>query len=441
MPPTPPCTAGSPGDPVLTDVLVPGNRWDLLEAYPVPRPTVSVVIAHYEQPAQLARTWAALRSQTLAPVEVVVADDGSSRPPDPPTGGPPARVVTQPDQGFRAAAARNLGVAHTSGEILVFLDADTVPEPGFLAALTRKVALCPDVLAVGRRRHADLSELPPGGDPSAAPRLPEPAWLRQGYAASKDLLDADGRSFRYVISAVLACRRSLFDDLGGFDERYVGYGGEDWDLGYRAWNAGCVLVHEPGAVAWHDGPDWAGRPAGRGDKDLESARLAALIPEPATRGAARPGELPDVLVDLEAPGAGAGTGCVVGTGSLIETVRALPRQSHRDLRVRLPHPVDPDLAELLADLAQLTPWTDDQLRRARARLWVHHPLPPGAVTSAVRLLARQDLGQVSIHTGGVHAATVRSTRVTGRARRWAHRLPSERILSCFGERDLEVGER
>jgi hypothetical protein len=107
---------------------------------------------------------------------------------------------------------------------------------------------------------------------------------------SRDLLDADGRSFRYLISAVMACRRTLFDDLDGFDERFVGYGGEDWDLAYRAWNAGAVLVHEREALAWHDGPDWSGRDGGA--KDRESARLAALIPEPFTRGAPLPGALP-----------------------------------------------------------------------------------------------------------------------------------------------------
>jgi GT2 family glycosyltransferase len=416
---------------VLTDVLVPGNRWDLLDPYPVPRPAVSVVIAHFEQPAQLARTWAALCAQTLPPFEVVIADDGSARPPLPPRGGPPVRVVTQPDRGFRAAAARNLGAAHTTGEVVVFLDADTVPDRGFVAALTRRVALCPDVLAVGRRRHADLSDLPPGADPATAPRLAEPRWLSDGYAASRDLLDADGRSFRYVISAVLACRRSLFDDLGGFDERYVGYGGEDWDLGYRAWNAGAVLVHEREAVAWHDGPDWAGRPEDRSAKELESIRLAALIPEPSTRGAALPFALPDVLVDV-AP--------AQSVAETARTVHSLLRQTHRDLRIRLLEPVDPALAQLYDGGMQCTPWSGDQLRRARVRLRVDRPLPEDSVAEAVRTLTATGLGQLALSTEGLHAASATSTRVIGRARRWARRFPDRRVvLDVFGCVDLEVG--
>jgi len=403
---------------VLTDVLVPGNRWDLLDPYPAPRPRVSVVVAHYEQPAALARTWAALCGQTLPPVDVVIADDGSAVPPQPPGGGPPVQVRTQPDMGFRAAAARNLGARHTTGEVLVFLDADTVPEPRFLEMLTRRVAVCPDVLAVGRRRHADLGALPAGADQSTAPELPEPAWLREGYAASRDLLDADGRSFRFVISAVMACRRSLFDDLGGFDERFVGYGGEDWDLAYRAWNAGAVLVHERDAVAWHDGPDWAGRPDERSRKDLESARLAALIPEPTTRGPVPPGDLPDVLVDVAAGLPAADTARVVA---------ALRRQDHRDLRVRSPeHP----------------PWTPDQLRRARVWVEVDAPVPPTAIGAAVDALVDGDLGTVVLVMGGRRVGSATSTRAWGRARRWAARFPPALVRrAAFGQDVVELAAR
>ena len=403
---------------MLTDHPVPHNRWDLLAGVPVPSAQVSVVVCHYEQPAQLARTLTALGRQTLRPHEIVVADDGSRTPPRPGlVPGVPVRVVAQPDRGFRAAAARNLGARHCTGEVLVFLDADTVPEPGFLACLTRTVARCADVLAVGRRRHADLGAHPAGADPADAPRLPEPEWLTRGYRESRDLLDADGRSFRFVISALLAVRRSLFDDLGGFDERFVGYGGEDWDLAYRAWHAGAVFVHERDAVGWHDGPDWAGRPEDRARKDLEAGRLAALVPEPGTRGTAPPGHLPDVLVDL-APGLGARPTTAI--------VRSLHAQTHRDLRVLLPagphdpgdhsghsNPGDPD-----GGLLQRAGWTPDQQRRARARLLVHHPLPPDALAAMMRAATDHDLAAVeAVGPDGAPLATLRTTRALGRGRR------------------------
>lgn len=387
--------------------LVPGNRWDLLE--PAPPPTVTVVVTHYEQPAQLTRTLAALARQTHPVEQVVVSDDGSAAPPAVPAG---VRLVRQEDRGFRAAAARNHGAACATSDVLVFLDADTVPEPGFVGALVRRAAASPDVLAVGRRRHADLS-----GD---GRELPEPRWLAEGYTASRDLLDADGRSFRYVISAVLALRRELFLDLGGFDERFVGYGGEDWDLGYRAWNAGAVLVHERDAVAWHDGPDWAGRPEERAGKEAETVRLAALVPEPQTRGAPLPAQLPDVLVDLPVHDPRAVTG--------------LLRCSHRDLQVRVP-----EAGGLHAAAVRTEPWTADQLARARVHLRLVEPvvLAPDVVAEVVRRLTDDGLGEVVLLVGGRPVGTATSTRAAGRARRWAGRA-DDVAGRCFGREELEV---
>lgn len=390
---------------------MPGNRWDLLPPPPDPLPPAGVVVCHYEQHAELARTVAALHAQQPRPASIVVTDDGSRVPPDPDrlAGPVPVRVLTQPDRGFRAAAARNRGAAAATGELLVFLDADTCPAPGFLAALLRRVAVCPDVLAVGRRCHVEPSD----GDPARAPRFADPEWLARGYRDSRDLLDADGRSFRFVISALLACPRTLFDDLDGFDERFVGYGGEDWDLAYRAWNAGAVLVHEPGAVGWHDGPDRAGRDGGtaaaRATKDAETVRLARLIPEPLTRGAPLPGAVPDVLADL---------GPAPTASALMRVAHSLLRQTHRDLRFRLPAGTGAEVVELYREVAHPGPWGADRLRRARARLRVDRPLPPEAVERAMALLTGHDLGRVDlVGPAGTVVARLDATRAAGRARR------------------------
>ena len=83
-----------------------GNRWDALDGVqPDPLPLVSVIVAHYDQPAQLARTLQALAVQDYPPdlLEVIVADDGSPGPVRVPDG---VRLVRQDDEGFRLAAVR-----------------------------------------------------------------------------------------------------------------------------------------------------------------------------------------------------------------------------------------------------------------------------------------------------------------------------------------------
>ena len=278
-----------------------GNRWDLVAGREPEPPRVSVVVAHYDQPEELARTLAALRAQDHPAdrLEIVVADDGSPEAPVVPEG---VRLVRQVDRGFRAAAARNLGVSASTGDVLCFLDADTTPEPGYVRALTRLPALLPEAVTVGRRRHADLAGLEtevPVAEAGPERELPEPAWLREEYARTGDLLRADDRSYRFVIGAVSACSRRLFDEVGGFDESYTEYGGEDWEWVHRAWQAGAVLAHVPAAVAWHDGPDWSGRDVDRvREGNRQTLRLTADIPVAGSAGRGLLPAVPDVVVHL-----------------------------------------------------------------------------------------------------------------------------------------------
>ena len=281
---------------------VPGNRWDLVADRQPDPPRVSVIVTHFDQSEQLARTLAALQHQDHPAelLEIIVADDGSPTEPAIPSG---VRLVRQDDRGFRAAAARNLGAAAATGDVLCFLDADTTPEPEYVRRLTRLPALLPEAVTVGRRRHADLSGMDaetPVAEVGPAHELPEPAWLRDEYARSDNLLHADDRSYRYVISAVAACSRAFFDEIGGFDESFSSYGGEDWEWAHRAWQAGAVLAHVPDAVAWHDGPDWAGRPGEDRVRagNRQSLLLAQKIPVPGSSGRGLLPAAPDLVVHL-----------------------------------------------------------------------------------------------------------------------------------------------
>jgi GT2 family glycosyltransferase len=264
----------------------------------------SVVIPHFEDPRRLDLVLTALELQDLPARswEVIVADDGSRTLPQPGERPYLVQVVGHDDLGNRTGPARNLGAAAARGDTLVFLDGDTVPEPGFLREL---LAVCEGRrLTVGRRRHADLSSLTaPGlrawfaGDGPAPPVLEEPAWLADAYRRTGDLVQTDLRSYRFIISAVLACPREPFERVGGFAEELVGYGGEDWELARRLWLAGVDFAHAPRAVGWHDGPDLAGRPQDvTAAKNAETVRIAQLITDPHLRGRGLIWSVPRVVV-------------------------------------------------------------------------------------------------------------------------------------------------
>ncbi len=135
--------------------------------------------------------------------------------------------------------------------------------------------------------------------------LDEPQWLLDGYARTLDLTRPDPRSYQLVISAVLSVSRTLHERLGGFDESFSTYGGEDWDYGHRALVAGADLRHLVDAVVWHDGPDLPGRGDWIGAKNAETLTLAALVPDRDVRGDHLVWSVPDVVIRLDATGADA----------------------------------------------------------------------------------------------------------------------------------------
>jgi len=380
-------------------IALPGNRWDLLDGRrPDAAPTVSVVVAHYEQPEQLARCLAALGGQDHPRdrLEVIVADDGSTEPPRVPEG---VRLVRQADEGFRLAAARNLGASHATGDVLVFLDADTVPEPGFIRELTRMPGLAPDVVVVGRRRHADLTGAAVVADirPVVAGReLPEPAWLTDAYRRSRNLLEADDRSYRHTIGAVLACSRIIFDATGGFDESFRSYGGEDWEWTYRAWLKGALLAHVPQAVAWHDGLDAGARDEhDRARRNAEAVLLADLIPVPGSRPHGRPTDRVDVAVTAP-PGASEGAAFV----SVDSVLAAVPGSEWVDA----------------ADLAEAR----GRLDRVRVHVEIVRPVRVDRILGdLVDSIARDGLGVVTVRADdGTVLLRIRSSRAAAREERW-----------------------
>ena len=404
-------------------VPVAQNRWDQVAA-PAAAPTVSVIVCHYDQQADLDRLLAAMARQRgqVELREVIVVDDGSPVAPTVPghIGAVPVTVLRQEDRGIRPAAARNLGARHSRGEVLVFFDADTAPGPETVARLAALPAVTPDAVTVGRRYHVDLE----GWSPSATADwldgtglgptpLEDPAWLRDGYRGSSNLVHVDDRSYQYVIGAVMAMSRSFFDHLGGFDGSITTYGGEDWELAYRAYVAGGVLAHVPDAAAFHNGEDWAARHDHRGLKNDERLVVAALVP-----GAA------DAIVGPWAPVCLTLHAVRWSLDATVATIADVLADGATAVRVAV---VDgPDgLGSVVAADGRVCVGAHPEALRQRSLTQIDLAVPvliePGGIAALTALVAPGGPGQVELVDGGEVVGTVAATRARARARRWAER--------------------
>lgn len=433
---------------------VPGNRWDLLTGTDTaagggPRtgeewlPEVSVVVPYYRDQAGLDLLLAGLARQDLPPsrLQVVIADDGSPRPPELPSRYPfDLQVVRQADAGFRASAARALGASVAEGEVLAFLDGDMIPDRDYLRRALDLPARSPEAVVVGRRRHLDPVLLGTGwtpGDPVPQDHvLEDPVWLERAYAASRNLLDADSTAYRFIISAVLTLSREVHDESGGFDPGFVGYGGEDWELAHRLWRAGALLAHEPAAVAWHAGPDFAGRedPASaRRVKNRESLVLAGRIAAPTARGSALGARTrPRTAVHLVTPGPEDTAGPMAGDRDAAATVLCADALLQAFPAAALTVVGDlPEEAVVITEDPRVTVSTGiPEATPGAEPAWtvtVHRPLRPAPGTgrpdpAAVNewLLAAERSGhdRIEVTGPGGLAATLVSVRARARRRRW-----------------------
>jgi GT2 family glycosyltransferase/predicted SAM-dependent methyltransferase/glycosyltransferase involved in cell wall biosynthesis len=171
-------------------------------------------------------------------------------------------VVHWWDEPFNYSAVNNLGATLGSGEVLVFLNDDTeVLDPGWMTEVVGW-ARRPEVGVAGLQLIGPDGELQHAGAVLGLGGFADHVFegMRPG---SDSLLGPTGwyRNVLAVTGACLAVRRDLFDELGGFDERFV-LCGSDVAIGLDAVIKGYRNVCSPYAGLRH----------------LESATRGATVP-------------------------------------------------------------------------------------------------------------------------------------------------------------------
>lgn len=179
---------------------------------------ISVIIPTYQHAATLARALDSVFAQTRKPHEVIVVDDGSSDSTVDVLAPYQDRITYVHQQNQGAPVARNRGFQLSTGELVIFWDADVVAEPTLLESL-----------------ESALEE-----DPEASWAYSSFWWGRrlfQGRSFSADAL----RSQNYIHTSALIRR----DAFPGFDESLKRF--QDWDLWLTMSEQGKVgvFIDEP----------------------------------------------------------------------------------------------------------------------------------------------------------------------------------------------------
>ena len=218
---------------------------------------VTVVIPNWNGERFLPTCLTSLRKQIFKDFETIVVDNGSTD-----------RSVALLDQNFPEvqvlslgenrgfSAAVNAGIKASRAEYVTLLNNDTETEPGWLQALVRAAEDHPEAGSFASKLvdYEDRRLLDGAGDALRRSGLP----YRLGHGEpDRGQYDRSG----FVLSACAAAalyRRSMFDDVGLFDEDFFAYC-EDGDLSMRAQLAGYRCLFVPEAVVYHMGSASTGK--------------------------------------------------------------------------------------------------------------------------------------------------------------------------------------
>jgi N-acetylglucosaminyl-diphospho-decaprenol L-rhamnosyltransferase len=208
---------------------------------------LTVVVVTYNSRAAVASSLPSIASELGSGDELVVVDNGSC---DDTLAvvselAPAATVIRNTgNAGFAAAA--NAGARAASGDLLVFLNPDATPAPGFGAAirapLARGWSAWMGLVTAARGRLVNTN----GG----VIHFTGIAWAGEAGAPAPGSLRGP-RATAFVSGACFAVPRADWERVGGFAEEFFMYQ-EDVDLSLRLRLAGGALGVEPAAVVDHD---------------------------------------------------------------------------------------------------------------------------------------------------------------------------------------------
>jgi GT2 family glycosyltransferase len=205
-------------------------------------PSTSIVIAAYQEGENVRSTVDAIVASGAEDYDIIIVDDGSTDGCCDFARNEACRAISVLRQAHcGVAAARAAGAERATGDVLVFLDAHTAPQPGWHETLLRECH------ADGRRLLAPAvvdsrDRTQRGCGATFVDKNLRYRWIVPAGTEPYDIPIAPGGAF--------ALTRALYAEIGGLDTMRT-YGVEDAELSLRCWSYGVPCVGIPKAEIEH----------------------------------------------------------------------------------------------------------------------------------------------------------------------------------------------
>ncbi len=214
----------------------------------------SLIITVYNRKEHLRKALISLANQSVFPDELIISDDGSEQ--DIPAAISdivarfdfPVKYVRHEHKGFRLAKTRNNGVRASSGDFLIFLDQDLIHTRNLIKTFVENAKprrfITGMPIWLSKEKSAKITE----------EIISQYDFLR--FVSNEEIKQVE-KQFKkdrnyYILhklrltnqprlrGGVCAINRSDFEEINGYDEKFIGWGAEDDDLGRRLYKIGAA---------------------------------------------------------------------------------------------------------------------------------------------------------------------------------------------------------
>lgn len=211
---------------------------------------VAVIVSNHNCKKCLRDCFDSLLRQTYRNFEIYLLDIASSDGSAEYVSGlfPAVKIIAlKTNCGF--AEGYNLAVSAVKAEYIAFLNSDTKTEPLWLEKLVQSIERSPDTAIVGSKIYF-LNQ--PGVINSCGKKLTySGTGFDIGYGLKNGVNYDDPKEVGGLCGASMLVRKTVFQELGGFDEDYFLLC-EDTDLCWRIWLAGYRVIYQPLSIVSHE---------------------------------------------------------------------------------------------------------------------------------------------------------------------------------------------